>query len=155
MVERERTLRVGGKAKEHYWTISPPRSIVGGLPKPEYTMRVSGTGSRTETKVRGRWCVCVGVCVAVFSIHTPSGCCSEMRRYVRCLQASIRPFLLFRADYSTKLYSSEYFLMSIAIQQRKFVSFLFVWIWLAGGKEHIRWSDLISVLVCEEQAKHM
>lgn len=99
--------------------------------------------------MRGR--VCVRVCVIVFCIHTPSGCCFEMRQYVGRPEASIRPFLLFRADYSAKSYSSEYFLMSFEIQQKKFVSF-FVCLNLAGGgKEHICRSDLISALVCEEQ----
>lgn len=84
------------------------------------------------------------MCVIVFCIHTPSGCCCEMRQYVGCLQASIGPFLLFRADYGAKSYSSEYFLMSFEIQQRKFVS-LFVRLDVAGGgKENICLSDFIS-----------
>lgn len=45
--QERRTERVGGKVKEHCWTISPPRSIVGGLPKLEYTECFS-VGSQTE-----------------------------------------------------------------------------------------------------------
>lgn len=54
---------MGGKAKEHYWTISPPRSIVGGLPKPEYTACVSGTGSQRQKLKQEGDSVCVGMCV--------------------------------------------------------------------------------------------
>lgn len=60
---------MGGKAKECYRTISLPESVVGGLPKPEYTVRVS------ETEVRGRYCWAWACVCAVFCIHTPSGCC--------------------------------------------------------------------------------
>lgn len=116
-------------------TISPPMSIVGGLPKPGYTGSVSETGSQRENPKRERDSVRGRVCVIVFCIHTPSGCCSEMKQCVGCLQASIRPFLLFRADYSAKSYSSEYFLMSFEIQQRKFVSFFVCRNLAGGGKE--------------------
>lgn len=61
---RERTERVGGKAKECYWTISPPRSIVGGSPKLEYTESISASGSQRE----GETCVCVSVCVCVMHV---------------------------------------------------------------------------------------
>lgn len=140
--KRERNERVGGKAKERYRTISPPRSIVGGLLEPEYTGSVSGTGKQREKLKREGDSVCGGVCVVVFCIHTPSGCCSEMRQYVRCLQASIRPFLLFIADYSAKSYNGEYFLMSFEIQQRKFVRF-FVCLNLAGGGEKSVYAGVI------------
>ena len=67
-----------------------------------------------------------------FAYTHPAVVVPKMRQYVGRPQASIRPFLLFRADYSAKSYSSEYFLMSFEIQQRKFVS-LFVCLNLAGG----------------------
>lgn len=53
--------------KKCYRTIRPPRSIVGGLPKPEYT----GTGRKRERKLkRERKIVCVHACVCHSVLHS-------------------------------------------------------------------------------------
>lgn len=83
--------------RECYRTVSLPGNIVGGLPKPEHSLADGNTSDRDLVHM----CVCVWV----FCIHTPNSC-FEMKQYVDCLEASIWPFLLSRADYGAKSLSS-------------------------------------------------